>query len=77
MSDFLGTIESLADRYAEGTLQPSQVVAAHIDQIKKRRQSLVRFSMSSLRRPWNMPSQQTRRWLLAAGWGPFMAFHLR
>ena len=43
MSDFLGTIESLADCYAEGTLQPSQVVAAHIDQIKKKEAKLGAF----------------------------------
>ena len=36
MSDFLRTIESLADRYAKGSLQPSRVVAAHIDQISKK-----------------------------------------
>ena len=43
MSDFLGTIESLADCYAEGSLQPSQVVAAHIDQIKKKEAKLGAF----------------------------------
>ena len=43
MSDFLGTIESLADCYAKGSLQPSQVVAAHIDQINKKEAKLGAF----------------------------------
>ena len=43
MSDFLGTIESLADRYAKGILKPSNVVAAHIDQIIKKDSKLGAF----------------------------------
>jgi aspartyl-tRNA(Asn)/glutamyl-tRNA(Gln) amidotransferase subunit A len=43
MSDFLGTIESLADRYAKGILKPSKVVAAHIDQIIKKDSKLGAF----------------------------------
>ena len=43
MSDFLGTIESLADSYAKGILKPSKVVAAHIDQIIKKDSKLGAF----------------------------------
>ena len=43
MSNFLGTIESLADCYAKGSLQPSKVVAAHIDQISKKDAKLGAF----------------------------------
>ena len=43
MSDLLGTIEKLADRYAAGMVQPSEVVAAYSDQISKQDPKLGAF----------------------------------
>ena len=43
MPDLLGTIESLTDCYTAGSLKPSQVVAAHIDQINNRDSRLGAF----------------------------------
>jgi aspartyl-tRNA(Asn)/glutamyl-tRNA(Gln) amidotransferase subunit A len=43
MRDLLGTIESLTDCYTAGSLKPSQVVAAHIDQINNRDSRLGAF----------------------------------
>ena len=60
MSDFLGTIESLADRYAKGILKPSKVVAAHIDQIIKKDPKLGAFQHVFLTKRWNRPSSPTR-----------------
>lgn len=71
MSDYLGTIESLADCYAEGSLQPSRVVAAHIDQISKKDSKLGAFQHVFLDEAMEQAVAADRA--LAAGYrlGPF------
>ncbi|MGB2262226.1 MAG: amidase family protein, partial [Candidatus Puniceispirillaceae bacterium] len=71
MSDYLGTIESLADCYAEGSLQPSRVVAAHIDQISKKDSKIGAFQHVFLDEAMEQAVAADRA--LAAGYrlGPF------